>query len=45
MELFGEFEEKGYRFRAFLPGGAEEGLALRSEIHDGGRLLIVEELS
>ena len=32
MRLFGDFEEKGYRFRAFIPEAASEGIAFRVEI-------------
>jgi len=32
MRLFGNFEEKGYRFRAFIPEAESEGIAFRVEI-------------
>jgi hypothetical protein len=32
MRLFGNFEEKGYRFRAFIPEAASEDIAFRVEI-------------
>jgi hypothetical protein len=32
MRVFGDFEEKGYHFRAFIPDAASEGIAFRVEI-------------
>jgi hypothetical protein len=32
MRLFGDFEENGYRFRAFIPEAASEGIAFKVEI-------------
>jgi hypothetical protein len=39
MRQFGEFEHKGYRFRAFLPEKASEGIAFRIDILHGRKRL------
>jgi hypothetical protein len=39
MRLHGEFEEKGYRVRAFVPSTASDGLAFRIEIRHGRKRL------
>jgi hypothetical protein len=39
MTLFGEFEEKGYRFRAFVPEKASDGIAFRVDILHGKKRL------
>ena len=35
MELYAEFEEKGYRFQAYIPDGSAEGQAFQVKIRAG----------
>lgn len=39
MRLYGNFEEKGYQVRAYLPDGPAEGIAWKVEISEGEKIL------
>ena len=39
MRLFGDFEEKGYRFRAFIPEAESDGIAFKVEISHADKAL------